>query len=105
MARSSTTYGAENGLDPAENGRKGHAGKGDKPEAFKAFMRELASRRETMERLKTQLESKDDKVFLDAFREVANRGYGKATEHVEHSGSVNLSNEQRMDRLAAILNG
>ena len=51
-------------------------------------MRLLASRAKTVKRLEDALDADDDASFLKAFAEVANRGYGKATEHVEHSGTV-----------------
>lgn len=98
MAKSSTSYGEEQGNTP---GREG----GDKPAVFKDRMREIASRRKTVERLEKAMQSEDDYVFLKAFNEVVNRGYGKAVETVEHSGTVvhEMRDEEREAKVLDIL--
>lgn len=66
---------------------------GRPPDKFKQEMQRLASRDETLERL-NQLTDKrrkgkggvTDDLFLRAFKEVADRGYGKPAQPVEHTG-------------------
>lgn len=58
------------------------------------MMREIASRQEAIERLRTLTGpapssceiASDDGTFLKAFKEAADRGYGKAIQPIEHGG-------------------
>ena len=59
--------------------------KSDTAHRFKAEMARRASREKTLKRMDSALEAEDHKEFLSAFRECADRGYGKPTETIEHS--------------------
>lgn len=62
---------------------------GRPPDEFKRAMRGIASRRAALERLKKLTSGSrkvSDDVFLKAFKEVTDRGYGKAVQPLEHSG-------------------
>lgn len=83
---------------PFEKGKDARRGKGPPkgapnagrpPNEFKEMMRALASRPAVMQRLKKLLGTSKqvpDDVFLKALKEVADRGYGKAVQPVEHAG-------------------
>lgn len=84
------------GKDDPRNGRgpaPGAPNAGRPPDKFKQEMQRMASRDETLERL-DQLTGKrrkgtagvTDDLFLRAFKEVADRGYGKPAQPVEHTG-------------------
>jgi len=69
--------------------RKGAPNAGRPPSEFKELMRGVASRPEALKRLrKLAGASKDvsDEVFLKAFKEAADRGFGKAVQPLEHGG-------------------
>lgn len=87
----STSFGGKSGNRRGSGPNKGEGGR--PPEVFRQRMQLLASRDATAQRLEAALRSDDDLVFLKAFAEVANRGYGKAPEHVEHSGSVDVKHQ------------
>lgn len=81
----------EKGGDPRQGRgpKKGAPNAGRPPSEFKAAMRGLASRRAVMDRLRTLTggsKKVSDDVFLKAFKEVTDRGYGKAVQPLEHSG-------------------
>src|SRR5690348_12008146 len=68
---------------------KGAANAGRPPDKFKEDMRALASREDVLRRLTRLLSGSrkvSDDVFLRAFKEVADRGYGKPAQPVEHTG-------------------
>lgn len=68
---------------------KGAANAGRPPDKFKEDMRALACREDVLRRLKRLLSGSrkvSDDVFLRAFKEVADRGYGKPAQPVEHMG-------------------
>ena len=81
----------EPGADPrrGRGPKKGAPNAGRPPNEFKEMMRALASRPAVMTRLKKLLGTSakvPDDVFLKALKEVADRGYGKAVQPVEHAG-------------------
>ena len=82
----------EHGEDP-RRGRgpaKGAPNAGRPPDKFKEAMRGIADRPDVLKRLKKltgTAKSVGDDVFLKAFKEVADRGYGKPAQPVEHTGA------------------
>ena len=86
----------EPGQDP-RRGRgpaKGAANAGRPPDKFKEAMRGIADRPDVLARLKKLTGPRGkgaaavpDDVFLKAFKEVADRGYGKPAQPVEHTGA------------------
>ena len=81
----------EKGGDPRQGRgpKKGAPNAGRPPDEFKRTMRGIVSRKTVVERLKklTGGSAKvTDDVFLKAFKEVTDRGYGKAVQPLEHSG-------------------
>ena len=82
------------GRDPrrgrtARGPAKGAANAGRPPDKFKEDMRALACREDVLRRLRRLLSGSrrvSDDVFLRAFKEVADRGYGKPAQPVEHTG-------------------
>jgi len=77
------------GIDP-RRGRGPKKGEGGRPpDEFKRLMRGIVSRKAVADRLRklTSGSAKvTDDVFLKAFKEVTDRGYGKAVQPLEHSG-------------------
>ncbi len=69
--------------------KKGAPNAGRPPSEFKRLMQRIASRPETIRRLRKltgTAKSVSDEVFLKAFKEAGDRGYGKAVQPLEHSG-------------------
>ena len=86
---------------------------GRPPDEFKRIMQGIVSRDEAVRRL-AQLASGEktvsDEIFLKAFKESADRGYGKAVQPLEHAGPdggpIPLeSPEQARDRITRELDG
>lgn len=83
---------------PFAKGKDGRRGRGPKknapnagrpPSEFKRLMQGIASRADAITRLRKLTgtnKSVSDEVFLKAFKESADRGYGKAVQPLEHSG-------------------
>jgi hypothetical protein len=69
-------------------GLPGNPGGGRPKDEFKSRMRELATRQETEAQLITILSDSKHPHFLKALQYATEHGYGRATEHVEHSGAV-----------------
>ena len=63
-------------------------GSGRPPDAFKALCRQLASGEITVEQVEAILKDKGHPQFMAALKWATEHGYGKPTEHVEHSGTV-----------------
>jgi hypothetical protein len=64
-------------------------GPGRPPEAFKELCRQLASGETTVEQVEKILQDQTHPQFIAALKWATEHGYGKPTEHVEHSGTVN----------------
>ncbi len=81
-------------FQPGEDPRRGRGPKkgapnaGRPPNEFKQSMRQLADRPAVRKRLEqlTAASNKDPELFLKAFKETADRGYGKPAQAVELSG-------------------
>ena len=74
---------------PGRGPRKGAPNAGRPPDEFKKLMRGVASRTETIRRLRKLAggaKGVADEIFLKAFKECADRGYGKAVQPLEHAG-------------------
>jgi hypothetical protein len=81
---------ARQGRGPA----KGAPNAGRPPDKFKLAMQGIADRPEVLKRLthltgprRTGSAAVPDDVFLKAFKEVADRGYGKPAQPIEHTGA------------------
>lgn len=90
-AKSGKRRGTFTGKDDPRNGRgpkKGAPNAGRPPSEFKQAMRQLADRGAVRQRLEhlTSAKNKDADLFLRAFKETADRGYGKPAQAVELSG-------------------
>lgn len=84
------------GEDPrrGDGPEKGAPNAGRPPDKFKQEMRGIADRPSVVKRLKhltgprgKGANAVPDDVFLKAFKEVADRGYGKPAQPVEHTGA------------------
>lgn len=96
----STSFGAENGNDATRGGRP----PGISPERFRHAMAWRAAREATVARMDQALKSSDDKDFLAAFRECADRGFGKAVQAVDvTSTGALLPAAEREARVRAIV--
>ena len=84
--------GTFTGKDDPRNGHgpaKGAANAGRPRSQFLAAMRGVVDRQETIARLKRLAgagKTVSDETFLRAFKEAADRGYGKAVQPLEHTG-------------------
>lgn len=96
-----TSYGNKSGNPQGAGPAKGEGGAPTK--TFVLAMQRLASRHETLRRLEAELDSEDPRVFLKAFAEVADRGYGKALQPLEHSGFEGIPDEQVEARVMEIV--
>lgn len=67
-------------------GKPGRSGR--KPDAFRELCRQLASGETTIQQVEAILQDRNHPAFLGAVKWATEHGYGKPTEHVEHSGSV-----------------
>src|SRR5690242_13327191 len=81
----STSFGAERGNKPMSPGPG--ARPGNTVDRFRKEMQERALRADTLHRLDKSLDAKEDAIFLKAFAEVADRGFGKAPQSIEHTGA------------------
>jgi len=61
---------------------------GRPPDEFRAMMRELASRQAVVDKLAEILKDPNHPHFMRAYAEAADRGYGKASQPIEHSGEM-----------------
>ena len=61
---------------------------GRTPDAWKAEMRDLADRAAKAARAQQILETPDHPAWLGAWRFVAEHGYGKPTQRIEHAGDA-----------------
>lgn len=81
-------------LHPEMRGRgavKGAPNAGRPPDAWKAKLRELASRENVLAHIQTVLDAgPEHPFFAKALEYVTEHGYGKATQHVEQTGSTTL---------------
>lgn len=76
------------GAHPGNTGGKpGRSGR--KPDAFRELCRALASGETTVQQVEAILKDNQHPAFLGAVKWATEHGYGKPTEHVEHSGTVN----------------
>ena len=72
--------------------KKGAPNAGRPPDEWKAKLRAMASRDEVMAHVETVLLAGPDHPFFDrALQYVTDHGYGRATQPVEHSGSIGLA--------------
>jgi sarcosine oxidase gamma subunit len=67
-------------------GKKGRSGR--KPDEFKAMMRAMVSHAQAAEALQNILRDASHPQFVQAYRMAAEFGYGKAQQHIEHTGEV-----------------
>jgi len=67
-------------------GKKGRSGR--KPDEFKAMMRALVSHDGAAKALQEIVNDPTHPQFVQAFRMAAEFGYGKAQQHIEHSGEL-----------------
>jgi hypothetical protein len=81
-------------IDRSKSGRgpaKGAPNAGRPPDAWKATLRELASRENVLAHIQTVLDAgPDHPFFAKALEYVTEYGYGKATQHIEQSGGTTL---------------
>ena len=78
-----------NPVDRRENLKRGNTvGVGKKPDEWKAMCAELASNDEMLAQAKEVLKDKAHGAWLGAWKFVAEQGYGKPKESIEHSGEV-----------------
>ena len=81
-------------LDPSKRGRgpaKGAPNAGRPPDEWKAKLRELASRENVLAHIQTVLDAgPEHPFFAKALEYVTEYGYGKATQHIEQTGSNTL---------------
>lgn len=81
-------------LDPAKRGKGpavGAPNAGRPPDEWKAKLRELASRENVLAHIQTVLDAgPEHPFFAKALEYVTEHGYGKATQHVEQTGSNTL---------------
>lgn len=64
---------------------------GRPPDAWKATLRELASRENVLAHIQTVLDAgPDHPFFAKALEYVTEYGYGKATQHIEQTGGTTL---------------
>lgn len=88
-------YGATGGKQP---------GAGRPPDAWRAKLRELASREDTVNHLSVSLSlGPGAPEFWKALDYVTEHGHGKATQRIEHTGSVVLTAEERESRLRELV--
>ena len=72
-------------------GTPGNAGgTGRPPDAWKALCRDLASSDAVVKKAKEVVEDPQHPAWLGAWKFLAEQGYGKPKESVEHSGTVDL---------------
>ena len=62
---------------------KGGPNAGRTPDEFRALMRRLTSRADVLDNLSRILTDKDPPHFLPAWQETADRGFGKAAQHLD----------------------
>jgi hypothetical protein len=81
-------------IDRSKSGRgpaKGAPNAGRPPDEWKAKLRELASRENVLAHIQTVLDSgPEHPFFAKALEYVTEYGYGKATQHIEQTGSNTL---------------
>ena len=81
-------------IDRSKSGRgpaKGAPNAGRPPDAWKATLRELASRENVLAHIQTVLDAgPDHPFFAKALEYVTEYGYGKATQHIEQTGGTTL---------------
>ena len=81
-------------LDPSKRGRgpaPGAPNAGRPPDEWKAKLRELASRENVLAHIQTVLDAgPEHPFFAKALEYVTEYGYGKATQHIEQTGSNTL---------------
>lgn len=80
-------------------GRPGNPG-GRLPDTFKRLMRDLVARPEVQDAVDTILHDPKHKHWPKLYKIAVEYAYGKATQHVEHSG---LTADERRQRLQDIL--
>jgi hypothetical protein len=69
--------------------KKGEGGR--PPEAWKAACRELASRPAMLTKAREVLAQPDHPAWLGAWKFLAEQGYGKAAQPLQHDGDVTLT--------------
>lgn len=88
MAKSSTSFGEENGNDPVAAGQAGHAGKGDKPKVFKERLRIILERNKTVANIEAILDNPDHPQFAKMLEYATERAHGKVPTTNELTGEV-----------------
>ena len=84
--------GTFTGADDPRRGRgpqPGAPNAGRPPDAFRELCRQLASGETTVGEIRAVLKDRTHPQFMAALKWATEHGYGKPTEHVEHSGTVN----------------
>lgn len=96
-----TSYGGERGNRPVGGDHGGRP----IPEVFRKTMAVRASREASIRRLDKMLASEDDEVFLKAWKECADRGFGKAPQSLDvtSGGQPLLDALTRRSRILALL--
>jgi len=84
-------------------GGTNRGGPGRPPDAFKELCRQLASGERTILSVESIIVNPDHPQFMAAVRWATENGYGKPNQTIEHSGAVDLSQQEREQAVLGIL--